>query len=145
MIDPNTDISKISSITSLDAGSFSEKDNNTGTFQYNYKGQSGQAWFPDNWMHKADSGTDSFTAKVKCKTLMVVYKLSSSTATGSIDLYVDGEKQQTLSGYSKSGWNNATPAVFFRDSESREHTIEIKMADGNETKEFTLIGLGYSE
>lgn len=145
MIDPNTDISKISAITSLSAGSFKEKDGNTGTFQYEYKGQKNQAWFPDNWMHTAGSGTDSFTAKVKCKTLMVVYKLSSSTKTGSIDLYVDGEKKQTLSGYDKGGWNNATPAVIFCDSEAKEHNIEIKMADGSEEKEFTLIGLGYSE
>ena len=145
MIDPNTDITKINAITSLNAGSFSENDGNTGTFQYSYKGQKGQAWFPNNWMHKAASGADSFTAKVKCKTLMVVYKLSSSTTTGSIDLYVDGEKKQTLSGYNKSGWNNATPAVIFCDSEAKEHTIEIKMAEGSENKEFTLIGLGYSE
>lgn len=145
MIDPNTDITKINAITALDAGSFKEKDGNTGTFQYNYKGQEKQAWFPDNWMHKAASGTDSFTAKVKCKTLMVIYKLSSSSSTGAIDLYVDGKKEQTLSGYSASGWNNATPAVIFHDSEAKEHTIEIKMADGNENKEFTLIGLGYCE
>lgn len=145
MIDPNTDITKINAISSLNAGSFKEKDGNTGAFQYEYKGQKGQAWFPDNWMHKAASGTDSFTAKVKCKTLMVIYKLSSSTTTGSIDLYVDGEKKQTLSGYDKGGWNNATPAVIFCDSEAKEHNIEIKMADGDEAKEFTLIGLGYSE
>lgn len=146
MIDPNTDITNISAISSLNAGSFTEKDNATGTFQYGYKGgEKGQAWFPDNWMHKKDSGTDSFTAKVNCKTLMAVYKLSSNKITGSVDLYVDGKKLKTLNGYDKGGWNNAAPAVIFCDPEAKEHSIEIKMADGDEEKEFTLIGLGYSE
>lgn len=145
MLDASTDISNVSAVSSLNAGSFNGKDNNTGAFQYKYKGLEKQPWFPDNWMHTKDSGEDSFTAKVNCKTLMVVYKLNSTKATGSVDLYVDGEKKETLNGYDKDGWGNATPAVIFRDSEAKEHSIEIKMADGDEEKEFTLLGLGYSE
>ncbi len=145
MIDPNTDISKIDAISELNAGGFSGTDKNTGTFQYPYNGKTSQAWFPQNWMHTSSSGSTSFTATVNCKTLMVVYKLSSDKKTGSAEIYVDGTKKKTVSGYSASGWNNATPEVVFRESTAKEHTIEVKMASGSEDKEFTLIGFGYSE
>lgn len=145
MFDPNTDISQVSAISELTVGSFSGTDGNTGKFQYPYKGQNNQPWFPENWMHTSTSGCDSFKATVNCKTLMIVYKLSSSKTTGSMDLYVDGQKKKTISGYSASGWNNATPEVLFTESEAEVHTIELKMSADSENKEFTLIGFGYSE
>lgn len=145
MIDPTTDISAIDAISDLSMGGFNQKDGNTGVFQYPYKGLAKQAWFPENWMHTSTSGNDSFKATVNCKTLMIVYKLSSDVNTGSVDLYVDGVKKKTISGYSASGWNNATPEVLFTDTVSKTHSIELKMATGSEAKEFTLIGFGYSE
>lgn len=145
MFAPDTDITQVDAISQLDAGGFNATDKNTGTFQYPYNGKKGQAWFPKNWMHTKESGSNAFTATVNCKTLMIVYKLSSNKSTGSVDIYVDGTKKKTVSGYSASGWNNATPEVLFTESEAKSHTIELKMASGSEDKEFTLIGFGYSE
>ncbi len=145
MLEPNTDIASVDAVSSLEIGGFSGTDKNTGKFQYPYKGQTGQAWFPQNWMHTASSGEESFNATVHCKTLMIAYKLSSSKNTGSVDMYVDGEKVSSFSGYSASGWNNATQEVVFDEKTAADHVIEIKMASGDEAKEFTLLGLGYSE
>ena len=57
---------------------------------------------------------------------------------------MDGVKKVTMNGYNKDGWNNATTVLAFKEDEIAEHTIEIKMADGNEEKEFTLLALGYN-
>lgn len=131
-------------ITELDAGGFSGTDTQTSNFQYEYKGQEKAPWFPQNWMHTATSGSDSFKATVNCKVLLVAYKLSSSTTTGSVDLYVDGQKVKTLSGYDKNGWNNPSTELVFANDNSASHTIEVKMASGSESKEFTLLGFGYA-
>ena len=91
MLDSKTDVTKDKAITSFTSGGFNQNDNATGSFQYEYKGQKGAAWFPDNWMHTSTSGTDALNLKVKCKALTLIYKLSNSTEYGSADLYVDGK------------------------------------------------------
>ncbi len=129
-----------SSLTAFNAGGFSSTDTETGKFLYGDKGEK----FPTNWMHTAESGAESMTATVNCKNLLVVYKLSSSDKTGAAELWVDGVKKVTMNGHNKDGWNNATTALAFSEEEAAEHTIEIKMAEGSEEKEFTLLALGYN-
>lgn len=129
-----------SSLLEFNAGGFSETDSSTGTYLYD----SSKEKFENNWMHTEESGSAAFTAKVNCKNLMVVYKLSNASNTGTAELYVDGVKKVTMNGYNKDGWNNATTVLAFKEDEIAEHTIEIKMADGNEEKEFTLLALGYN-
>ncbi len=129
-----------SSLVNFNAGGFSETDGATGTYLYD----SSKEKFPENWMHTAESGSDSLTATVNCKNLLVVYKLSNSESTGTAELYVDGELKVTMNAYNRDGWNNATTVLAFSEEEAAEHTIEIKMAEGSEEKEFTLLALGYN-
>lgn len=129
-----------SSLVSFDAGGFSKTDGTTGTYLYDSSKQK----FKTNWMHGTDSSAEALTATVNCKNLLVVYKLSNAAATGTAELYVDGEKKVTMNGYNKDGWNNATTVQAFNEEEAKEHTIEIRMAEGNEDKEFTLLALGYN-
>lgn len=129
-----------SSLVSFDAGGFSGTDTTTGTYLFDSKKQK----FETNWKHKTDSSEDSLTATVNCKNLLVVYKLSNASTTGTAELYVDGVKKVTMNGYNKDGWNNATTVLAFNEEQAKEHTIEIKMAEGNADKEFTLLALGYN-
>lgn len=144
MLDAKTDIATDASIKSFNAGSFNQNDNATGSFQYEYKGKQGAAWFPDNWMHTSSSGTDALKFEVNCKALTLIYKLSNSVEYGSADLYVDGKRQDTLSGYDTSGWNNGKVYVAIEENERAEHTIELRMNDESETKKFTLMAIGYN-
>lgn len=59
---------------------------------------------------------------------------------GSIILSVDDEIVGRLSGYRTFGWNN--PSVFSGDT-CQEHMVDIRMAKGDETKDFVLLALGY--
>lgn len=136
MIDPNT----IPDEVVLDAGDFDSTDTNVGNFLFNNKPK-----FPSNWQHVSSAGTQSFKMTVTCKNMLLAYKLSSSKNAGKADIYVDGKKVVSLDGYSSSGWNNAETALIFNDSQVSEHEIEIKMAEGDEAKEFTILTLGYTK
>lgn len=144
MLDAATDAKSDAAIESIDAGSFSGKDTATGNFQYPYNGQKSAPWFPDNWMHTSTSGSDSLKITVTCKTLMFVYKQSSATSYGKADLYIDGNKKTTINCYNKSGWNNGAVYVALTEGEAKSHEIELKMADGEESKNFTLMAIGYN-
>lgn len=144
LLDASTDAQSDAAIGSIDAGGFCEKDSATGNFQYSYNGQNKAQWFPDNWMHTSASGSDSLKITVTCKTLMLVYKQSSATSYGKADLYVDGAKKDTLDCYNASGWNNGKVYVALTEEEAKSHDIELKMADGDENKNFTLMAIGYN-
>lgn len=144
ILDASTDAKSDAAIGSIDAGGFNKKDNATGNYQYVYNGQKSAAWFPDNWMHTSTSGSDSLKLTLTCKTLMLVYKLSNSTSFGKADLYIDGAKKTTINCYSASGWNNGAVCVALTADEAKSHNIELKMADGDESKSFTLMAIGYN-
>lgn len=144
ILDSSTDVSSDAAIKSVDAGSFSGKDSETGSFQYEYNGKKSAPWFPDNWMHTSTSGSDSLKITLTCKTLMLVYKKSNKTTFGKADLYIDGKKNGTINCYDTSGWNNGAVYVALTEDAAKSHEIELKMADGDESKSFTLMAIGYN-
>ncbi len=117
---------------SLDIGSFTAVDKSSWTF-------------PDNWMHALESGNNPFTMKLTCKNMLLVHKQSSSTNAGKAEIYVDGVLKQTVNSYNSGGWNNPIVISVFKDEKAAEHTITVKMAEGEENKEFTILAIGYTE
>ena len=80
-------------VTSKDAngaqispGGFNQTDTALQTFS-----RTTLAAFPDNWMHTAVSGNESFTATMDCKNILLSYKLSSDDDFGFACVYIDGE------------------------------------------------------
>lgn len=142
MLDSTVNPDDVDAIVSLDAGSFSDVDTAQLSFQYKKGGKDNVQWFPNCWMHS--TGTDSFKATVKCSNMMIAYKLTSSQEYGVAELYVDGELKETMNGYQNDGWNNATVRVVFKEDDIAEHQFEIKMADGQENKKFTIYAIGYT-
>lgn len=101
--------------------------------------------FKDNWMKKSTSANDSLKATVTCKNAILYYKSSSGATYGKADVYVDGNKVATLNGYAAGGWNNPQLKILFNETTAKEHTIEVKMAEGDEGKAFTVLAIGYTE
>ena len=143
MIDSTTKKKDDAAIISINAGGFSGKDSSMSRFSYSYYGRDNVLWFEDNWMHTASGGDDPLKLKVNCSSMLIVYKLSSQATFGQADLYVDGEKKETLSCYDPSGWNNGKVCIALNEKEAAEHTIELKMASGSENKQFTVMAIGY--
>lgn len=125
---------------SISAGGFNGSDNTTGNFQYN-----NQPKFKNVWKHGTNSGSTSFTMTVNCKSMLFAYKLSNSSSAGKVDIYIDGKFSQTVDSYKSGGWNNPWVIKLMGNSNSATHKIEIRMANGNANKEFTILGFGVSQ
>lgn len=121
----------------LTLGSFTAVDTATGGFEYNEKPK-----YPANWKRDTASN-DPFVIEVNCKNMLLVYK--SADGYGKADIYLDGEKIQTVDGSQGGGWDNAVAALLFNNEVSENHKIEIRMADDNEAKGFTIFAFSYTE
>lgn len=121
-------------------GSFNEQDAEIQNFS-----RTATSAFPDNWMHQADSGTESFKAELTCKNIMITYKLSSSPEFGDASVYIDGEFVTELYPYEEGSWNNTMTELVLDEKEAAPHTLEIVMSEGFEDGLFTILGIGYTD
>lgn len=125
----------------IDAGSFDSVDSMVARFNY-----SKEMIFPLNWMHTTDSGSnESLKIQANSKTMMLVYKSSNSQTAGSIEILVNGEVVKTVDSYNAGGWNNAETVSVFANDVAQDSTIEIRMKDGDEAKDFTILAIGLSD
>ncbi|MBR4341507.1 MAG: hypothetical protein IKP88_02160 [Lachnospiraceae bacterium] len=125
---------------SINPGSFSDRDEAVVNMYFTKA-----AAFPNNFCHKAGSENKPFKLTLNCKNILINYKTSSNTSFGKADFYIDGELVATADGYSSGGWNNCNVIMLLRQSETAEHVLEVKMAEGSEDKAFTIFSIGYSE
>lgn len=129
--DANVQISK---------GSWSDVDPNTYTLK------KGGTSFPANFHHT--TGTDPLSVKVSCKSMIVVFKHQGNWLAekfGKAEFYVDGKLIKTFDGHADNGWNDHVIEMIIDDAVVAEHIIEVKMAEGDEDKGFTICALGYSK
>ncbi|MBO7516050.1 MAG: SGNH/GDSL hydrolase family protein, partial [Lachnospiraceae bacterium] len=137
----------------INPGSFTAKDKTSGVFQFDNKREK----LGDNWSHTKDGGSESFTMRLNCKSLIMAYKRSNNkSAAGAVEVLVDGEPVKPLispafnqkanvarvESYSAGGWNNPWLAIILDEETAADHTIEVKMAEGDEEKEFTIFAFG---
>lgn len=98
--------------------------------------------FPNNWMHDSAGGNDSFRMTLTCKNLLMNYKTGSG-AFGTAEVYVDGNLVKSLNG--AGGWNGSNVVLLIDEKEAAEHTVEIRMTEGQEDKAFTIYAFGYTQ
>ena len=122
---------------SVNAGSFTKVDSAVQGFQVK-----GGSSFPNNWMHDAAAGNESFTMTLTCKNLLLNYK-TGGNEFGTAEVYVDGALVTTLNG--AGGWNNSNVVLILDETVAAEHTVEIRMAEGQESKAFTIYAFGYTK
>lgn len=123
----------------INKGSFSSVDPNTQSIKKTNKGN-----FPQNWHHS--SGEEAFSMEINCKNLMLVYKVQGSWLSqkfGIADVYVDGKKVASFDGGASGGWNNCETRLIIDEAETSNHLVEVKMANGDEAKGFTIVAMGY--
>lgn len=98
--------------------------------------------FTNNWMHGANSGSESFKMKITSKSLMLIFKDSWNPQFGKAEVYVDGKLVLTADPHIIN-WTHCHATLLYQEDVAREHEIEIKMAPGDEGKNFTILGFGY--
>ena len=79
-----------------------------------------------------------------CTALLLIYKDSGSSAVGCAQVWVDGKHVLTADPH-VNGWTHCNPLICFRGAEHRQYHVEVRMAPGDEDKEFTILGFGYVE
>ncbi len=101
--------------------------------------------FPDHWMYEGEKaeGTESFTMTIDCKDLLLVYKDSGDPSFGKAEVLVDGTVTRTINPL-EVGWNHCNAVIVYTGEEVKTHNVEIRMAEGEEKKNFTILGFGYT-
>ena len=122
------------------AGSFGGKDTVVHSFM-----RGGMLAFADNWKHGADSGNEAMTIKVNCKNLLINYKQSSASDAGTIVVEVDGQIAKEFNCYNAGGWNQSIVDIVIDEETAADHTVTIRMKDGDENKSFTILAFSYTK
>lgn len=95
------------------------------------------------WVHDANAGNNPLALSINCSKIIIAYQQKNSTTYGNADVYVDGTKVSTITGFSASAWNNCAATIAYKSDIALNHKVEIKMADGDEKKTITILGIGY--
>lgn len=126
---------------SIKSGSFSKKDDAIQGYAH------GGKCFVDNWYNSPSTGSgtaEPFKMSLKCKSLIMVYKNANNDSFGKADVFIDGKLYKTYAGHEEGGWNNCMVVMIIDETEPRQHTVEIKMAQDNQDKSFTILAFGYA-
>lgn len=128
-------------VAQIDSGDFSETDTDLQAVERD-RNLFRTPEFPDNWMHVA--GVRPFRMDIQCSALLIVEKDSASPRAGRAEIFVDGEKTRVIDPR-EVGWVHCNALILFRGKERKKHHVEIRMAEGDEEKQFTILGFGYVE
>ena len=77
--------------------------------------------------------------------LLIAYRQYKNENYGAAEVIIDGKHKCNLEGYSVDGWGNVATELVLNDVAKKEHTVEIKMKEGDEEKEFVLLDIGVCE
>lgn len=101
--------------------------------------------FPYNWQYRGEELIREmipFTMEITCKSLLLVFKDSGETNAGKAEVYVD-HKQILTANPLENGWTHCNAVILFKGKETKTHNITIRPAQGEERKNFTILGFGY--
>ena len=99
--------------------------------------------FPAHWMHMAGKGKESFRLDICCKDLLLVYKDSGDPTFGCVEVWVDGSCTRTINPL-EIGWNHCNAVIVYSGEQTGEHQVEIRLIPEDGSKNFTILGFGYT-
>lgn len=136
------DRKEISDIAVIEEGSFVEVDTELQCVERDTDNEL-TPQFPHNWMRTKETGNHSFRMTITSRNLMLVFKDSDKPIFGTAEVYVDGERLKTLDPH-QVNWTHCHATLLYNNETSEQHEIEIKMQEGDEDKQFTILGFGYT-
>lgn len=95
------------------------------------------------WKHTMFTRTDPMVLEVTGGPLFLVFKQENNEKCGSMEIWVDGTWKKTLSGHDASAWGNPVTEIIGLGDVKETHTIELRMAEGDHMKDFSLLDLAY--
>ncbi len=100
--------------------------------------------YRQGWRHMSNRNDQGpLTLTLDATAMTIVYKQENNALCGQAEVWVDGKLKATLNSNSASAWGN--PVTELIPLGKGVHTIEIRMAEGSETKTFNLLDVGYAK
>lgn len=118
-------------LAEIENGSFERKDIDCVTYKEGY-------------VHEK-TGNEPMTFTGDFSKLLIAYRQYKNENYGAAEVIIDGKHKCNLEGYSADGWGNVATELVLNDVAKNEHTVEIKMKEGDEEKEFVLLDIGVCE
>ena len=88
-----------------------------------------------NFCHMGNAGNEPLTFTATFSKLLIGWR--TVVGYGSADVYVDGKLASRLI-VPAGSWGQTEVSLVLDKPKSEEHTVEIRMSDGQETKQFTI-------
>jgi len=82
------------------------------------------------------------TFKAVFKKLLIAWRATNDARFGEAEILVDGKVKRTLKGAADK-WGQSEVILLWDSKDSLKHTVEIRMAEGSETKRFTITAISY--
>lgn len=93
------------------------------------------------WWHKGRiDGVEPMVLQLEGVTMTIAYKQMKDPGWGTAEVWVDGVRKLSLPGYDDGAWGNIQTQILSLGSRGM-HTVEIRMAEGDEGKQFQLLDL----
>ena len=90
----------------------------------------------------AVGGTEPMVIQADCRRMTVAFKQEKDGNRGKCEIWVDGKKMITLPGRADNAWGNIVSEIIQLSIQTEPHTIEFRMAPGDENKNFTVLDIG---
>lgn len=95
------------------------------------------------WKNTTYTKKDPMVLEVTGGPLFIVFKQENNKNCGNLEVWVDGTLKKTLNGNSSSAWGNPVTEIIGIGDVTKTHTIELRMAEGDHNKTFSLLDLAY--
>ena len=109
-----------------------------------YKEKTALSQFPNGWVRKGGDN-EGITFEIECESLFIIYHCQNSKKYGTAEVFVDGEMKSEVKSNASNGWSNPVEQLVMKGDGVKKHTVEIKMAEGNEDTYFGILGFGYTD
>lgn len=114
-----------------------------------FTGQTNTAGFKDGWKYMNNSGDKTAVFEITGKFIYMIFREQSSGDLGVLDVTIrcDGEivAETQVNGIQPSAWGDPGIQTLHMDTSVKTYTIEVKMAEGSEDKNFHILAFAATD
>lgn len=95
------------------------------------------------WKHTMFTKADPMVLEIQGGPMFIVFKQENNAKCGNMEVWVDGVLKKTLNGNSPSAWGNPVTEIIGIGDVTKAHTVELRMAQGDQMKDFSILDIAY--
>ncbi|MBQ8883111.1 MAG: SGNH/GDSL hydrolase family protein, partial [Oscillospiraceae bacterium] len=114
-----------------------------------FNGQTSTAGFKNGWKYMPDGKNEPAVFEITGKFIYMIFREQSSGDLGVLDVTIrcDGEivAETQVNGIQPSAWGDPGIQTLHMDTSVKTYTIEVKMAEGSEDKNFQILAFAATD